>query len=213
MGSREVNSREQRRSSREERAANGGMPSRFQDASDTMANRLAAARSQAQAQAYHGNQLFMVECSACGANFQVAAQPETARSVSIEARCLHCQQYVRFAVLGPSWSLDQQARTAAAEEKIIQEVMEKSKLAHLLEGLPREKYDSSRHIDYKECDLCMEDYRDGDELVRLPCMHLFHGHCVLPWLRKSCTCPACQMDVRDAVEGTSLEFPSLEDSS
>lgn len=84
-------------------------------------------------------------------------------------------------------------------EEGLQEVIEQSRRAHLMHELPRETFDPDRHKELVECDLCLEDYKAGDELMRLPCMHLFHSACVAPWMQKSYTCPVCQTDACKAV--------------
>eukprot|EP00929_Paragymnodinium_shiwhaense_P062599 TRINITY_DN31252_c0_g1_i2.p1 TRINITY_DN31252_c0_g1~~TRINITY_DN31252_c0_g1_i2.p1 ORF type:complete len:208 (-),score=46.58 TRINITY_DN31252_c0_g1_i2:187-810(-) len=83
-------------------------------------------------------------------------------------------------------------------ERAMKQVLEDSRRAFLIGELPHEPYDPERHKDLKECELCLEDYVAGDELLRLPCMHLFHASCVSEWLRKSGTCPVCQMDACQA---------------
>merc|ERR1712014_232546 len=88
---------------------------------------------------------------------------------------------------------------ALAGERALQEAIEQSRMAHLLSELPHEKYNKDQHRDLIECELCLIDYEAGDELLRLPCMHLFHNDCVSPWIRKAHTCPVCQMDVYQAV--------------
>eukprot|EP00929_Paragymnodinium_shiwhaense_P000385 TRINITY_DN100635_c0_g1_i1.p1 TRINITY_DN100635_c0_g1~~TRINITY_DN100635_c0_g1_i1.p1 ORF type:complete len:491 (-),score=111.70 TRINITY_DN100635_c0_g1_i1:276-1748(-) len=80
----------------------------------------------------------------------------------------------------------------------LQEVLEQSRRMHLLDELPREKFCPERHSELTECELCLMDYEQGDELMRLPCLHLFHNHCVKPWLQKSYTCPVCQINVCEA---------------
>mmetsp|Transcript_28656 Transcript_28656/g.52165 ORF Transcript_28656/g.52165 Transcript_28656/m.52165 type:complete len:304 (-) Transcript_28656:210-1121(-) len=80
-------------------------------------------------------------------------------------------------------------------DRSLQEVIEQSKRAHLLSELPREKFNPDQHKDLNECELCLQEYSAGEELLRLPCMHLFHCNCVTPWLHKSYTCPVCQTDI------------------
>lgn len=43
-----------------------------------------------------------------------------------------------------------------------------------------------------ECVICKEEIREGRDVCQLPCQHLFHWMCVLPWLRKRNTCPCCR---------------------
>ncbi|CAH8385242.1 unnamed protein product [Eruca vesicaria subsp. sativa] len=44
------------------------------------------------------------------------------------------------------------------------------------------------------CSICLVDYEAEDEVTHLPrCNHLFHVHCIEPWLlRGSLTCPLCR---------------------
>nr|GLL24872.1 E3 ubiquitin-protein ligase SGR9, amyloplastic [Ipomoea trifida] len=43
-----------------------------------------------------------------------------------------------------------------------------------------------------ECVICKEEMREGRDVCELPCQHLFHWICILPWLRKRNTCPCCR---------------------
>lgn len=44
----------------------------------------------------------------------------------------------------------------------------------------------------KECAICKEEMRLGRDVCELPCRHLFHWICILPWLTKTNTCPCCR---------------------
>mmetsp|Transcript_13751 Transcript_13751/g.31409 ORF Transcript_13751/g.31409 Transcript_13751/m.31409 type:complete len:114 (-) Transcript_13751:158-499(-) len=85
-------------------------------------------------------------------------------------------------------------------ERALQEALEASRKQHLMGELPREKYERAHHADLVECELCLEDYEEGDELLRMPCMHLFHSKCVGPWLQKSYSCPVCNTDASQALQ-------------
>jgi hypothetical protein len=43
-----------------------------------------------------------------------------------------------------------------------------------------------------DCPICCEEYDDGCEVIQMPCQHLFHEGCLLPWLEKRNTCPMCR---------------------
>ncbi|QHO23709.1 E3 ubiquitin-protein ligase SGR9, amyloplastic [Arachis hypogaea] len=45
----------------------------------------------------------------------------------------------------------------------------------------------------KECVICKEEMRVGRDVCELPCQHLFHWMCILPWLGKRNTCPCCRL--------------------
>jgi len=42
------------------------------------------------------------------------------------------------------------------------------------------------------CVICLADFEDGERTRRLPCLHLFHAHCVDAWLASRQACPVCR---------------------
>ena len=46
-----------------------------------------------------------------------------------------------------------------------------------------------------ECQICLIDFSDGDEIRALPCRHQFHTTCVDPWFSGHTSCPACRHDL------------------
>ena len=40
-----------------------------------------------------------------------------------------------------------------------------------------------------QCSVCMEDYKVDETVHKLPCDHLFHENCIVPWLELHDTCP------------------------
>lgn len=42
------------------------------------------------------------------------------------------------------------------------------------------------------CVICKEEMGEGRDVCELPCKHLFHWLCILPWLKKRNTCPCCR---------------------
>jgi len=47
----------------------------------------------------------------------------------------------------------------------------------------------------ERCSICLEEYKQGEELRVLFCGHEFHPKCVDPWLIPNRRCPLCQYDV------------------
>ncbi|XP_074283238.1 uncharacterized protein LOC141607787 [Silene latifolia] len=43
-----------------------------------------------------------------------------------------------------------------------------------------------------ECNICLENFVEGNELVTLSCGHKFHTSCLYPWLRTCGDCPYCR---------------------
>lgn len=48
-----------------------------------------------------------------------------------------------------------------------------------------------------QCAICVDGMIKGDKVVELPCHHIFHGECVLQWLRAHNTCPLCRRSVEE----------------
>uniref|UniRef100_A0A672I952 RING-type E3 ubiquitin transferase n=1 Tax=Salarias fasciatus TaxID=181472 RepID=A0A672I952_SALFA len=47
----------------------------------------------------------------------------------------------------------------------------------------------------EKCTICLSLLEDGEDVRRLPCMHLFHKGCVDQWLATSRKCPICRVDI------------------
>lgn len=47
------------------------------------------------------------------------------------------------------------------------------------------------------CPVCAEELEELEPVLRLPCGHLYHGDCcILPWLARAHTCPACRFELK-----------------
>ncbi|KAG8659600.1 hypothetical protein MANES_02G051900v8 [Manihot esculenta] len=42
------------------------------------------------------------------------------------------------------------------------------------------------------CTVCLKEFEDGDDLIQMPCSHLYHQHCIVEWLMSSHLCPLCR---------------------
>merc|ERR1711907_184795 len=49
--------------------------------------------------------------------------------------------------------------------------------------------ESERH---GSCTVCLAEFEAGDEVLEMPCKHVFHKNCLLPWLNKKPSCPLCR---------------------
>ncbi|KAH0973919.1 hypothetical protein GBA52_015818 [Prunus armeniaca] len=84
-----------------------------------------------------------------------------------------------------------------AEEAAVREPLDQA--AALLRPKPAskasvealEKLVFDGEVDY-QCVVCMEEMVRGDQVTCLPCSHVFHGNCVIKWLKLSHTCPVCR---------------------
>ena len=42
-----------------------------------------------------------------------------------------------------------------------------------------------------ECSICRDEYKIGDKIVFLPCLHKFHYQCIIKWMNDQNKCPIC----------------------
>ncbi|MQL88208.1 hypothetical protein Taro_020760 [Colocasia esculenta] len=45
------------------------------------------------------------------------------------------------------------------------------------------------------CIVCYEEFTPPQEVKRMPCGHLFHGDCIVQWLRRNHRCPLCRFEM------------------
>ena len=44
---------------------------------------------------------------------------------------------------------------------------------------------------FDECVICLEDMKNGDELIIIHCSHIYHSNCLHKWMDKKRVCPLC----------------------
>lgn len=55
---------------------------------------------------------------------------------------------------------------------------------------------AQKHVDEgTDCGICLQKFKLHDDTKRMPCKHLFHDLCLLPWLQKNNTCPLCRFEL------------------
>ncbi|CAH2053263.1 unnamed protein product [Thlaspi arvense] len=46
-----------------------------------------------------------------------------------------------------------------------------------------------------QCAVCMDEFEDGSDVRQMPCNHVFHQDCLLPWLQLHNSCPVCRHEL------------------
>jgi len=67
------------------------------------------------------------------------------------------------------------------------------------QGLPQEMIDKVKKMKMgksgQDCTVCSDTFRRGEKIRKLPCRHIFHDKCLMPWLEQNTTCPNCRFDL------------------
>ncbi|KAK7170526.1 hypothetical protein R3I94_000659 [Phoxinus phoxinus] len=63
-----------------------------------------------------------------------------------------------------------------------------------LHGKEEEEEEAEEDTEEK-CTICLSILEEGEDVRRLPCMHLFHQLCVDQWLLTNKKCPICRVDI------------------
>nr|CAH7718332.1 unnamed protein product [Callosobruchus chinensis] len=61
----------------------------------------------------------------------------------------------------------------------------------VVEALPNEKIVEQG----LQCPVCLKDHVQGELAKKMPCKHLYHDQCLMPWLAKTNSCPLCRHEL------------------
>ena len=46
-----------------------------------------------------------------------------------------------------------------------------------------------------DCTICLEEFNNDEEIIKLKCNHLFHSKCIDDWIKKNQSCPLCRLNL------------------
>jgi len=85
------------------------------------------------------------------------------------------------------------------EGRIIEEFLRNDPNRYGPPPAPEESVNKLKEISFneetckaKDCSVCQEDYKNGENLLVMPCEHTFHKDCVKKWLSMHNSCPVCR---------------------
>ncbi|XP_069622750.1 E3 ubiquitin-protein ligase RNF181 [Ranitomeya imitator] len=62
----------------------------------------------------------------------------------------------------------------------------------VVENLPKVTVTAKQADAGLKCPVCLLEFEEDETVRQLPCEHLFHSACILPWLGKTNSCPLCR---------------------
>ena len=62
----------------------------------------------------------------------------------------------------------------------------------IIDSLPIVKIKDINKLDEDKCIICMENFKENDDTISLPCIHIFHSECIKKWLQIQDYCPICK---------------------
>ncbi|KAF8402946.1 hypothetical protein HHK36_011039 [Tetracentron sinense] len=78
-----------------------------------------------------------------------------------------------------------------------------------VESMPIIEIVSSHVVTESHCAVCKEPFELGSEAREMPCKHIYHSDCILPWLSLRNSCPVCRHELPTDVPG-SRNSPELD---
>ncbi|KAL2488909.1 putative E3 ubiquitin-protein ligase [Forsythia ovata] len=81
-----------------------------------------------------------------------------------------------------------------------------------IESMPTINIDSSHVNSDLHCAVCKEAFTLGSEAREMPCKHIYHSDCILPWLSLRNSCPVCRHELPSEAVSENLGQPGNDES-
>ncbi|KAK1154101.1 E3 ubiquitin-protein ligase RNF181 [Acipenser oxyrinchus oxyrinchus] len=65
----------------------------------------------------------------------------------------------------------------------------------IVQNLPRAVITPAQADKGLKCPVCLLEFEEEETVRKMPCEHLFHSGCILPWLGKTNSCPLCRHEM------------------
>ncbi|KAK3165719.1 hypothetical protein QOZ80_1AG0036830 [Eleusine coracana subsp. coracana] len=77
-----------------------------------------------------------------------------------------------------------------------------------IDSMPVVKINRRHLIDDPQCPVCKDKFEIGSEAREMPCKHLYHADCIIPWLVQHNSCPVCRHPLPSQRSSNSSRVPS-----
>lgn len=71
-----------------------------------------------------------------------------------------------------------------------------------IDAMPTVKI-TQRHLSTdSHCPVCKDKFELGSEARQMPCNHIYHADCIVPWLVQHNSCPVCRLELPPQISGS-----------
>jgi len=71
-----------------------------------------------------------------------------------------------------------------------------------IDSMPSVKINRGLLDDDPHCPVCTDEFEAGSEAREMPCKHLYHANCIIPWLLQHNSCPVCRHPLPPPQQGS-----------
>lgn len=71
-----------------------------------------------------------------------------------------------------------------------------------IDAMPTIKINHKHVREDSQCPICQDEFKLGTEARQMPCKHLYHSDCIVPWLERHNSCPVCRVELPSSVRGS-----------
>ncbi|KAF5199249.1 E3 ubiquitin-protein ligase rzf1 [Thalictrum thalictroides] len=71
-----------------------------------------------------------------------------------------------------------------------------------IDGMPMVKITSQHLNNDSICPVCKDEFELGSVAREMPCKHIYHSDCIVPWLQMHNSCPVCRLELQEPIAST-----------